>query len=74
MTATQDADDRHAGGRLVEAVSYSIPGACAASGIGRTAMFNLLRDGLIKAKRKDGRRYILRVELERYMNSLEDAA
>lgn len=54
----------------VEAVSYSILGACAATGIGRSRMFELLKEGKIKAKRMGSHRLIPREELDRFIASL----
>jgi excisionase family DNA binding protein len=50
-------------------LAYSINEACAATGIGRTSLYELIAKGQLKALKAAGRRLILRTDLEAYLAS-----
>jgi excisionase family DNA binding protein len=55
-------------------LAYSINEACAATGIGRTSLYELIANGQLKALKAAGRRLILRTDLEAYLASCRNGA
>lgn len=53
-------------------LAYSIEEACAATSLGTTKLYALMRQGKISAKAMGRRTVILRDSLERYLASLPD--
>jgi excisionase family DNA binding protein len=51
-------------------LSYRIDEAVAATGIGRTKLYEIIRAGKLETRRADGMILILRDELQRYLHSL----
>lgn len=56
-------------------ISMTVNEACKATGLGRTSLYQLIKDGAITKRKLGGRTIILVNELEAYINSLpiEDA-
>jgi excisionase family DNA binding protein len=54
-------------------LSYRIDEACAATGYGRSKMWELIRTGRIRAKKDGGVTIIRRRDLQHYLDSLPDA-
>ena len=68
---------RHSDGSnrdIPEKLSYTIAEACAATGLGRTSIYQLIKDEKIRSLRAAGRRLILRSDLEAYLHSCSEAA
>ncbi|MGH6660981.1 MAG: helix-turn-helix domain-containing protein [Rhodospirillales bacterium] len=57
---------------MTDAICFTIPAAVAASGIGRSAIYQALADGRLKAKKNGRRTLILKTDLERFLESLPD--
>lgn len=55
-------------------ISFTVPEACAATGLGRTSLYELITDGKLKAFKAAGRRLILRSDLEAFLASCREAA
>lgn len=53
-------------------ISYTIDEACAICSIGRTKLYESISSGKIKAKKLGKRTLILKDDLERFIESLED--
>ena len=51
-------------------LAYRIDEAVAATGIGRTKLYQFIKAGKIETRRADGMVLILREELQRYLNNL----
>ncbi len=51
--------------------SFSIDEACAATGLGRTKIYQLLNSGEIRAHKIGKRTIILKDDLDAFLNSLE---
>ena len=50
-------------------LAYSVNEACAATGIGRTSLYELIAKGQLKTLKAARRRLILRTDLEAYLAS-----
>ena len=59
---------------IPEKLSYTIAEVCAATGLGRTSIYQLIKDEKIRSLRAAGRRLILRSDLEAYLHSCSEAA
>lgn len=59
---------------MLDPLTYTIEGASAASGLGKTKLYNLIARRLIDARKADGRTLILADSLRRYLESLPAAA
>ena len=58
----------------MEVIAYNVPAACAALGIGRTHLYQLINDGHLEI-RKIGRRTVIpATSLKRYFDGLPPAA
>jgi predicted site-specific integrase-resolvase len=51
-------------------LAYRIDEAVAATGIGRTKLYEIIKAGKIETRRAEGMTIILRDELQRYLHSL----
>lgn len=58
---------------MVEPVAYSINDAAAASGLGRTTVYGLLKAGMLKRVKIGARTVILRSDLEQFLNRAASA-
>jgi excisionase family DNA binding protein len=54
-------------------LSYRVDEACAATGYGRTKLWDLIRAGKLKAKKDAGVTIIRRTDLQAYIDNLPDA-
>lgn len=54
---------------LPSKIAYNVPEAAKATGLGRSTLFELIRDGKLKAIKAAGRRIILRTDLEEFFES-----
>ena len=52
-------------------LSYSISEACAMTGIGRTRLYEAIKQGLLPAKKYGKRTILLKDDLECFLNSLD---
>jgi excisionase family DNA binding protein len=57
-----------------EKLAFTIAEACAAIGIGKTSLYELINEGKLKAIKAAGRRLILRSDLEAYLLSCRDTS
>jgi excisionase family DNA binding protein len=57
-----------------EKLAFTITEACAAIGIGKTSIYELISEGKLKAIKAAGRRLILRSDLEAYLQSCRDTS
>jgi excisionase family DNA binding protein len=57
-----------------EKLAFTIAEACAAVGIGKTTIYELINEGKLKAIKAAGRRLILRSDLEAYLQSCRDTS
>lgn len=57
-----------------ERLAYCINEACASIGIGRSSLYNMIRDGRIKSVKIAGRTLILRSEIERLLSEVANDA
>ena len=55
---------------MADLFAYSIAEACARSGIGRTAMYELIKTGQLPARKRGRRTLILVEDLQRCLQSL----
>lgn len=62
-------DERH----RQEKLAFRISEAVAASGLGRSTIFDLIKVGKLKALKAAGRRLIMREDLEAYLRSCRDS-
>ena len=53
-------------------VAYRVDEAVAAYGLGRSTIYELIRDGKLKAVKAAGRRLIMRRDIEDYLESCRD--
>ena len=53
-------------------VAYNVPEAAKAIGLGRSTLFELIRDGKLKAVKAAGRRLILRTDIDAYLESCRE--
>jgi len=51
-------------------LAYRVPEACAATGVKRSKLYELIKAGRLAIRKADGCTLILRSELERYLRSL----
>jgi excisionase family DNA binding protein len=54
----------------MDIIALTINEACRVSGLGRTKLYDLIKDGRIKARKLDKRTLIVRSDLEAYLNGL----
>jgi len=54
--------------------AYRIPEACAATGYKRSKLYQIIKEGKIAVKKDGSCTFILRSELERYLESLENVS
>ncbi|MFA5593249.1 MAG: helix-turn-helix domain-containing protein [Micavibrio sp.] len=52
-------------------ICYTVEQACAATGIGKTKLYEALDSGVLPAKKWGKRTLILKSELQRYLSNLE---
>jgi excisionase family DNA binding protein len=52
-----------------ERLSYTVPGACAATGLGKTSIYEAIKRGELKSFLACGRRLILKSDLEAFLTS-----
>jgi excisionase family DNA binding protein len=57
-----------------EKLAFTIAEACAAVGIGKTSIYELISDGKLRSVKAAGRRLILRADLEDYLQSCRDTS
>lgn len=57
-----------------ERLAYRIDEACASIGIGRSSLYNMIRDGRLKSVKIAGRTLIPRCEIERLLSGVADDA
>jgi excisionase family DNA binding protein len=62
----------HAGAQ--EKLAYQVNEAARASGLSRTTLYELIKNGQLKTIKAAGRRLILRSDLQAYLASCRDAA
>lgn len=55
-------------------LSFTISEACAATGLGRTSVYELIASGRLRAVKAAGRRLILRTDLEAFLKSCRGEA
>lgn len=53
-------------------ISLTVPEVCAATGLGRTKIYEALRDGLLRGKKWGKRTVILKTDLENFLSKLGD--
>lgn len=52
-------------------LSFSIEETCAATGLGRTKIYALIRENKLKARKSGKRTLILKADLEEFLTNLE---
>ena len=57
-----------------EKIAFNIPQACAATGLGKTSIYEAIKSGKLKSIRVCGRRLVLKDDLQACLNSGRDAA
>lgn len=57
-----------------ERLAYRINEACASIGVGRSSLYNMIRDGRVKSVKIAGRTLILRSEIERLLSEVASDA
>jgi excisionase family DNA binding protein len=58
----------------VEKLAYTVREFCAATGIGKTSTYELIKERKLKAVKAAGRRLILRSDAQAFLESCGDAA
>ena len=58
----------------LERLAYRINEACTSIGIGRSSLYNMIRDGRVKSVKIAGRTLILRSEIERLLREVANDA
>ena len=59
---------------MPERLAYRVDEACASIGIGRSSLYNMIRDGRVKSVKIAGRTLILRSEIERLLREVANDA
>ena len=57
----------------LEKLAYTVPEFCAAIGIGKTSLYELINEGKLKAIEAAGRRLILKSDAQAFLASCRDA-
>ena len=61
-------------GVSIQKLAFTVPEFCAATGIGRTSVYEEIAANRLRAIKAAGRRLITRADAERWLNAHRDAA